>query len=83
MSATVNATVQSSIVTNPFAALPTALGLIAILLMVSLLIQKEFFRAQQRQWSYLARSLDTAVIPLGLAVIYIFSVRMLRLMGVL
>jgi hypothetical protein len=68
---------------KPLAALPTAIGLIVILLFVSLLIQKEFFRAQGGRWEHTARTLDTAIVPLGLAVSYIVLLRALNIIGAL
>lgn len=83
MTTTVTETTRTALTTNPLAPFPTALGLIAIFLLVSLLVEKEFFRAQGSRWTHIAQTLDTAIFPLGLAVIYIITVRMLRIMGVL
>jgi hypothetical protein len=68
---------------DPLAALPTAIGLIAIMLFISLLIQKEFYRAQGGRWEHTARTLDTIIAPLGLAVIYIIVLRALNIIGAL
>ena len=68
---------------EPLAALPTAISVIAILLFLSLLIQKEFYRAQGGRWEHTARTLDTIIVPLGLAVIYIIVLRALAIIGAL
>jgi hypothetical protein len=81
MTTTVTEAARTGIVTNPLAPFPTALGLIAIFLLISLLVEKEFFRAQGSRWAHISQTLDTAIVPLSLAVIYIITVRMLRIMG--
>lgn len=83
MTTTVTETAQSALAISPLGPFPTALGLIVIFLLISLLVEKEFFRVQGSRWTRIAETLDTAIIPLGLAASYIIIVRMLRIMGVL
>lgn len=84
MTTTVTQTTQAAITGNPMDSLSTALGIIAIALLMTLLIQKELFRAQgDFRWNRIALALDSAAVPLLLATGCIISLRVLAIMNIL
>lgn len=84
MTSTVTEVSRTAITGSPLDNLSTALGLIVIALLMTLLVQKELFRAQGgSRWTHVAQTLDTVILPLLLATGCIISLRVLAIMNIL
>jgi hypothetical protein len=83
MSIGVNEATRSAITSNALGATATALGLMAIFLLVTLLLEKEFYRAQGRNWKLIAPALDTVILPLMAAAGFILLYRTLEIIDIL
>lgn len=83
MTISVTEATRSAISTSPLSAVATALSLVTIFLLVTLLLEKEFYRFQGKNWKQVARALDIAVVPLTVAVTGILLYRVLRIIDVL
>ncbi len=80
MTSTVTEVTRTLILSSTYESLSTSLGLIVILLLDILLIQKELIRARgssrSRQWM---RVLDIAIAPLVLTFLVIVTLRLINL----
>lgn len=84
MTATVNDSTRAVIDTGPLGNMSTALGLIVIAALITLLFQKELFRAEGgARWTLVSRTLDTAIVPLVIAAGFIVAFRVLDIANVL
>lgn len=80
MTSTVTAATQMAIRSTTYGWLSTGLGLIVILLLIALLVQKELMRALNHPRSELwLRTLDIALVPLTLAFGFIMLMRLIDL----
>lgn len=78
MSSTITNVTQTTITTHSYAVLSTTIGVIAILLLLFLLVEKEVLRAIGLFAKL--RALDVAIIPLLASFLSIMAVRLLQFM---
>jgi hypothetical protein len=83
MTMSVTDATRSAVLNGPLSAVATALALVTIFLLVTLILEKEFYRIQGTRWTQVARTLDIALIPLTATVGGVLLYRVLRIIDVL